>query len=422
VSGFICAWVQAEEATGKYTLDECIRIGLEKSATAANARRDQAIASARVVQARAQALPHLTLSASYIRRDEVDEFDFEDSVFQVGQIDNYKAEAEVSQLLYSGGKMRSAVRAAKVSKDYADWTRAATEARIVRDTKTGFYDILLAEAAIRVREESVAQLRSQKEQTQRKFKKGTASEFDILSARVRLANERPELIKTENTYLIAIERFRRLLNLSDEEFKLEGELRYQPVQSRLDALYREARENRPEIRQMTETVRLRREDVNAARGAYLPTARATFVYGGPNVMGFMASGDEWEWGWYAGVAVQWSVWDGGLSAGTVLAKSLALEKTRAELEDLKKAVRLDVKRAYLDMQYAAETIESTAGSIALATKALGIASTRYKSGMSTYIEFTDANLALSTAKLTHSQALRDHMNAVAMLEYAIGVR
>ncbi len=41
--------------------------------------------------------------------------------------------------------------------------------------------------------------------------------------------------------------------------------------------------------------------------------------------------------------------------------------------------------------------------------------------MATYLEYTDANLALRTAELTLYNALRDHANAAARLRCAVGM-
>jgi outer membrane protein len=119
--------------------------------------------------------------------------------------------------------------------------------------------------------------------------------------------------------------------------------------------------------------------------------------------------------------VTWDVWDGRLTKGTVREKALELEKTRADLDDAERHVRLQVRQAYLDMAHAGQAVAASAGTVSRAAKALEIARARHKSGLGTYLEFTDANLALSTARLTHLVAMRDHMSAVVALRYATGM-
>ena len=58
--------------------------------------------------------------------------------------------------------------------------------------------------------------------------------------------------------------------------------------------------------------------------------------------------------------------------------------------------------------------------VELAEKSLEIAKVRYDNGLATYLDYTDANLALRTARLTRLQALHDHLNSLARLQQASG--
>jgi len=416
--------VGADSAAGaeSYNLTQCIEIGLTNSAAAANARRDEAISAARVRQTRAEALPSLSVNAAYTRLDEVAEISFgEGESVEAGTLDNYSVEAQVGQLLYSGGRVNAALRAAHLAKDLAAWGRLDTESVLVRDIRTGFYDILLAGAAVEVREESVRQMESLLGQTEIKFKNGTASEFEVLTAKVRLANEQPPLIDARNAHAIATENFRRLLMVEDRDFRTRGELTFRPLDVDLESLQSIALTRRPALHEAEQVAALREQDVRAARSGYYPEVRAQFSYTGANSYRFASFEDEWEWHWNAGVVLDWSLFDGWLTRASVEEKRLEFEKSLTDTTDLRNAVKLEVSQAYLDMRRAEESATSNRGNVALAKKGLSIARTRYESGLSTYLEFTDSNLALSTARLSRHRALRDHMAAVAQLAHACGV-
>jgi len=386
----------------------------------ANARRDRAIAGARVIQARAQAVPHLTASAGYTRLDEVQEMDLGGEAVPMGTLDNYSAQAEVTQLLYSGGKVGAALKAAKLTSRVADFGLSDAEAAMVRNIRTTFYDILLAQAAVQVREQSVAQIRSLVDQTEAKFKNGKASEFELITVRVRLANETPELLNARNQCDVALESFKCLLNATDEVFRVEGRLDFTPVEVDLAALQKASLRDRPGILGLEATTHLKEQDVTAAKADYRPNLSTFFIYNGANSYRFASYDSNWEWHWSVGAALQWNIWDGGLTAGTVRQKKLELDKMKTDLDEFRKAVRLEVKQAYLDMMVARQTVEAGSGAVDMAKKALDIAKTRYDAGLATYLEYTDANLALRTAELMLNRAMRDHMNAVARLEYAGG--
>jgi outer membrane protein TolC len=148
--------------------------------------------------------------------------------------------------------------------------------------------------------------------------------------------------------------------------------------------------------------------------------RATAAYGGANSYGF-GSDDEWQWHWNAVLSASWSIWDGGLTRATVAQKRLELLKSQTDLDDLRSSVRFEIREAFLEMTRAAETVEMCRGGVELAEKALQIARVRYDEGLTTQLEFTDANLGLGTARWSWLRALRDHGVAVTRLQHASGV-
>lgn len=412
--------VSADGAVQKYTLEDCIRVGLEKNAGAANARRDKEIAASRITQARSTAMPHLNLSASYTRLDELQTIEFGEEELELGTLDNYSANLGLTQLLYSGGKVGAALRAAGLARSQADWACAEVEGVLVRDIKLAFYDLLYAKAAADVRGESLRQLGSLLDQTETRKKNGAASEFDVLRASVRVANEKPQLIKAENTLEVCRERLSRLLNVDEAAVDIEGTLELAEVKPDLEKFQRLALVQRPAVRAMESVLDLYREGVVSARSEALPSLSAQFMYNGANSYEFVSYEDQWQWHWNAGLVLRWNLWDGGLTRGTVRESRLAVENALASLDELRKSVKLEVKRYCLDIEYAREAAAAGEETIAQARKAMEIAEARHKQGLGTYLEFSDANLALSTAHLTWLQAVHAHMSAVANLEFASG--
>lgn len=414
--------LRAQEApVARYTLEDCIRIGMERSVRAANARRDQAIAGTIVGQARAEALPQLSLRGDYKRLDEVTTIDFGGATIPLGSLNNYSAAGEVSQLLFSGGRVRAALKAAGLSRELADWTKSDTEAALVRDIRTGFLGILLAQAAVQVAEESVVQTKALVAQTEEKQRMGRAAEFDAVSARVRLSNEVPILLRARNRLAVASEAFRWLVNLDGGPYELVGELACEAWDPDLAALQKQALANRSALRMMETVVRLREQDVAAAGSGVRPSVKAHGAYEGADPYSFGTAQGGWEWHWNAGLSLTWTLWDGALTRNVVAEKKLELEKSRADLEDLRRAVALEVQQAYLELAAAQETVQAGADSVAMAEQALEIAKARYEAGLATRLEFTDATLQLSTARLLRCTALHDHMAAAARLRYAAGL-
>jgi len=406
-------------AVAVYTLDDCIRIGLRTSGAAALARFDQAIAGTLVGQARSQVMPQVSMNGSYTRIDEVDEVNFGIVRFATASENNTSAGMDVTQVIYPAGGTRSSIRAARYSKQAADWLRADAEQRIVRDIRSAFYDVLAARAALEVREESVLQVGLVMRQTRSRYRRGSASEFDKLRAEVDFANESRELIKARNQCEMAMVGLGRMLNLDGEKFDLDGKLAADQAELDVDDLLRSAGA-RPSVQAMSATVRAIEKDFAAARLGRFPSLVAVMNYDWGNRFSIETLENEYEWHWAAGVAAEWSFWDGGRTAHLVRQKALELEKAKVELAELVKLARMEVQLAVLEMRNAEDTLEGREDEVKLAEKALEIANKSYDAGAASYLEFMDANLALSSARLAHVQALREHAGAMAGLKYACG--
>ena len=423
VSAALTGVLRADETRpeqARYSLDACLRIALDRSAQATNADRDRHIADERVVQARSEALPGLNISAEYTRLDELQTVELGEERIEAGSLDNYSVNGEVRQLLYSGGRVGAALRAARLSGDYAESEWNESRQDVIRATRLGFHAVLYARAASSVWEESVSQLQAVLDQTDSKHRNGTASEFDVIRARVAVANERPGLIQSRNGYELAVEDLRRLLHLEDGPFECDGELAIDTLDADLASLQKAALGERSSLRAMRVLLSLREEAVRAARAANRPELSAFARYYGANAYTFVSFEGEWEWHWSAGLSLNWNVWDSWRTSATVREKLLDLAKTRTALDEQERGVLLEVRQAFLDMRFAEESAEAAQGNVALAGKSLQIARARYDQGLGTYLDVTDSNVAVSRAKLTWYRALRDHMDAVARLRHACG--
>ena len=413
--------VRAEEAPAKpvFTVRECIDLGLRQAAAARNAARDEQIAGTRIGQVRAQVLPQLKATGGYTRLDEVAAFEFDGERYEMGREDNYSAGVEASQLLYSGGSVRSALKAAQLYREVAQARVRQAKNELVRDIRMGFNDILLEDEQVKVQEASLRQLEDLLAQAESRLRQETVSEFDVLQARVKVANARPVLIHARKQAELARARFRTLVQLEAADFDLAGELKFEKSERSLEEWQALGLEQRPELIEQRRFLGMWEADIRAEQGGYLPQLRAFANYAGANPESGSAR-ESWEWGWTAGVTAEWDLFDGTLRRNRIREKSLELAKARETLADSERQVELEIRSHGLDLRQAEETVAASRDAVELAEKSLEIAKTRYENGLATYLDFTDANLALSLARLTRLQALHDHMNALARLRQASG--
>ncbi|HMP73105.1 MAG TPA: TolC family protein [Kiritimatiellia bacterium] len=402
------------------TLEEAVARGRERSLGVASARLEFGVAGESVRMVRAQVYPSLDVNARYTRMDEVESVSFPGGESFGGGREAWWGSVGVEQLLYSGGSVRAALRIATNFMAAARYEVEMAEAGLIREITRSFYHLLYLEEEVAVARESYGQLEALVRESEAKRASGVLSEFEGLSAQVALANERPRVAAAENRRAVARLAFRDLIRLERDDFELQGRLESAGEAGALGDLLERSLDQRPEVLAARSAILIAKDDEAITRGGSLPEIRAFASYEGNDPSQRNVFSEGWEWGWMAGVRVSWSLWDGGYRRAEGRAKALHTAQARLGLEEVELGVRLEVESAWRGYEDARLVAEGTGDAVALAERAMEIARVRFEQGLSTYLEFTDSNLALSQARLNHAQALVLVQQALADLAFATG--
>ena len=122
----------------------------------------------------------------------------------------------------------------------------------------------------------------------------------------------------------------------------------------------------------------------------------------------------------AGVEFNWDIFDGGLTRGKVIEAEALYEKAQVELDDGTRRVEQEVRTAYSSFLEAREVLETQKKVQEQAEEALRLATARYEAGTSTQLDVLNAQTALTEARTTQVQAMRDYLVARARLKRAMG--
>ena len=126
-------------------------------------------------------------------------------------------------------------------------------------------------------------------------------------------------------------------------------------------------------------------------------------------------------GWIAGVQMSWSLFDGWFTRGKVKQAIALYERAGVELDDAGRQIELEVRTAYSNFIEADEVLRSQEKVVEQAEEALRLARARSEAGTGTQLDVLGAQTALTEARTTQIQALRDYSVARARLERAIGM-
>jgi outer membrane protein len=382
------------------------------------------------VQLRAIALPQFSAGGgyNYLEPSLVESFPLPAPYNSYVQIpnQNWNADVKVQQSIYAGGRITSAFRSAKLTREQALLNYQTTLADTLLAVRVAYDDVLVAAQQMAVHESSVQLLTQELEDVRKRFDAGTVPQFDVLRAQVELGNERPRLIQAKNDFRIGKDNLLNLLAVrlpktiwDDVPLHLSDTLEAKPYEIDLPSALARALERRPELAALRKAEALRREDLINAKSGYKPNAQ---IYGGY----------QWQTlpyennlsldlaGWTAGAQLSWSIFDGQLTRGKVMEAKARHEQAQLDVDESGRQIELDVRTAYSNFIEAREVLDSQKLVQEQAQEALRLAEARHKAGTGTQLDVLSAQTALTQARTTEVQALHDYAVARARLQRALG--
>ncbi|MCK4352193.1 TolC family protein [candidate division WOR-3 bacterium] len=432
------------------TLDEAIERALEHNEGILVARNKITEAEAGVIIGRSGFLPKINIQGSYTRLAKLPSLEMaapeygelqvpvfntlgiptgytivpgvvgiDTMAFRMGEEENYLSRASLQQPLFTWGKILNAYQISKLNfeAEREDFRKQKNE--LVFNVTKSFYGILVLNELIKLTSDAYTQTKRHVKVVEKRYNAGLASKFDLLRAKVQLANMEPQVIKAKNGLEIAKIGIKTLLGLSqDTIIKLKGELRVGAYRNTpLQKCIKDAKANRPEIKSLQLRKNMTLKALSIAKRANFPNLAFIANYDYKKPLYFE---NEWGTDWNVTLALQFPLLTGFETLGKIRQANARVSQAEHGLNLLKDAIELEVRMAYLQLEESKRIVESQEKNIAQAKEALSIVDKRYKQGLATSLEVMDTQLALTKAKTNWLQSLSDYLIAKAGLEKATG--
>jgi outer membrane protein len=425
----------AQEPPVRLSVEEAVRRAVDRSEEVQVAQAQQALAESQVVQARAGALPQVNASLVYNRtlasifegltlpigggEGEGGENPF--AALPFGQPNTWIASLQLSQPLYSGGRVGAALEIARHVRRAAALEVEEAEADIALQVRNAYFQTVLADRLVAITREAYELADAQLRQVELFRQQGTASEFDLLRARVERDNLEPSIVEAENARRLSELNLKRLLNIPAEQtVALTTPLEPALLQVDREAL-RASLERRAALQALDAAVAAREGAVRIARAGRLPTvgANANFSYQAfPTEI--LPLDADWRRDWGLGFQVSVPVFDGFRTRGQVQQARAELTQAQLQREQVRQGLELELEAALGEFDAALAQIEARRATVAQARRALELAELRFRTGLSTQLEVSNARLLLEQARVNEAQALYNYVNALARLERSSG--
>jgi TolC family type I secretion outer membrane protein len=418
---------------------DALNLTLKQNSGLQKARADLEASRGLVIETRAVALPTVSATGKYTYSDPnaIQQFPFargkDTNGIPLPNTNNFTVPnqswnvgVQIVQNIYTGGRLMSAIRAARLEREQAVFQYRTAVADALLATRTAYYDVLVAEQQITVNDASVKLLNEELQDQQRRYDAGTVPRFNVLQAEVAVANARPPLINARNAYRIAKNNLSNLLGYDlprnvweDIPLNLTEKLDAEPYHADLPASIAQALERRTELAALQRTEGLQQENIINQRAGYKPTIQAFAGYAWQSSEFDTDLAREFD-GWQVGGQLSWNIFDGFATRGRVIQAKAQLAHAKADVEDRSRQIELEVRTDYSGLLEAREVLESQQKVQEEAEEALRLARARGDAGTGTRLDVLNAETQLTQARTTQVQSLHDYDVARARFERAVG--
>jgi outer membrane protein TolC len=415
------------------TLQQAVNIALEKNPERKAALADAKVASADVKGARSFLLPHATLSeTATIGNDPVYVFggklrqqrfttgDFALNVLNTpAPFGNFATRVGGTWNLFDSLASWHTVSRAERVKDAAGHQLERTDQEIILRVVDSYYGVLLAKKQLDVAEQAMKTAQAILDRSKDRFESGVVVESDYLSAQVRSATRKQELIRAQNDVALARAQLSTSMGISAEtEFdpaEVLAEKNLPPTA--LDDLEKQAVDRRPDLNRIRSEEAAQQQSVSIAKSSFGPRVNAFGGWEADNPTLLAGGGGN---SWLAGIEVQFDLFEGGAKRAQLSHERAMEEKVSAVKEMATDAIRLEVRRAYYDLDAAHQQVDVARATIAEAQESLRINQDRYDSGLSTITDLLAAEEAARRSQTDYWEALYRYHTGYANLELASG--
>jgi outer membrane protein len=330
------------------------------------------------------------------------------------------AGVELNQLITDFGRTRNLVASSSLEAKASEQRSQATKEDIVLATDIAFYNALEAQATLEVAKSTVSARQIVGDQVNALTASKLKSTLDQSFAQVNLSQAKLLDLDSQNQFDAAMAELNEMLgNTNDRPYNLIDDASPPPpVAPSADAVIALALQQRPDLL----ALKLNHDaDVSFSRAQHeqlLPTVSGLGVVGYTPI----GSSNYFITNWYgaAGVNVGIPIFNGFKFHAQASEADLRAKASEEQSRVLVNQIVRDVRTAWLRTVTALQRMSVTSELLKEANTALDLADTRYRLGLSSIVELSQAQLQQTQAQIAAANARFDYEADLAALRFQSG--
>lgn len=341
---------------------------------------------------------------------------------QFGTPENMTAGISASQLIFSGPYLYG-VQAARVYVELLEQQSKVTASDVKKSVELAYYATLISDEMITMAEKNLEVVNNTLREVSEMNKAGFVEAIDVDRLRITQSSLQTMVnnAKRQKDFALQLLKFQMGLDLT-QTLALTDSL--SGMQS--DILLVQGDQNfmsRPELGVMSTTKKLNEINIQVNKAAYYPSLAIIGSYeqaAQRNEFNFFDGNEPWFETFLVGVQLNIPIFSGMQKSAAVESAQIGYEKALVTEKTLIQSIQLEVAQYTTDYQNAQAEMENAQANTVLAEKIYNTALIKYREGLGSSLELTDAEGTLLNAQTNYINALYNLLSAKTNLKKALG--
>ena len=327
-----------------------------------------------------------------------------------------------SQLITDFGHTSNLVASSKLQERAQRANELATREDIVLITDQAFYNALEAQALLEVAKQTVNLRQTTQSQVNQLTQNKLRSTLDLTFANVDLSQAQLLQLDAQNNADAAMAALNEVLGLDHPvQYTLVHNATINPPPPPDEqALIDLAVKQRPDLQSLDLTRQSEEKLSRSQRDQMLPSLSALGTVGASPIRADQYYVSSWDGA--IGANLNIPIFNGFLYSAQAKESQLRAQATAQQTRQLKDVIVRDVQTAWLDANNAFTRLGVTAQLLNQANQSLALAQTRYRLGLSSIVELTQAQLQQTEAEITNTNAQYQYRLTLSALNFQTGLQ
>lgn len=424
---------QDKKETYSFTLQQAIDHAIANNYTAINAKRDIDAAKQKKWETTATGLPQITSNLQYLNNLDFQVQGVSGNAFNPGGDPNEistiafgtkhsaNASATLNQLIFDGSYIVG-LQSAKVYLQISQNAKEKTDLEIKEMVTNAYGNVLLARESVLIFEKNKTTLEKTLFETTETFKNGLTEEENVEQLQITLTQLKSSLSNAQKRAEIALNLLKISMGIDiNNDVTLTEKLDDLAVKNVDLAVLAEEfnSQNSIDYKIQQNNEESKRLLLKLERYRALPTVGAQLNYGAntfSNEFDIISTQQKWYNYSNFGVNISLPIFSSFRDRARTQQAKIAFEQAKTQLTETEQRLKLQFQQAKTDYEYSIEQYSASKSNLKLAERIEGKQQIKFKEGLSTSFEFTEAQRQLYTAQQNYLQAMIDVMNKKATLD------